>query len=259
MIPDGANPRLELTSHGRIALTSTPPSRGNTPSSSKRRRGRVRTRWGNWPGNRDGWPWVRVAVAPSRDAPVADDARVLETPKTVRAGRPAVLRLTFPHAFGNDAAYSAARGAETIATTLDSDGANPSLELVARLGDNNDGTYDLTFRPTVAGTYALSATLGGADVPALAGRDDDGDARRRYPPASTTTKASVGVAGAGCAFEIIARDQFGNAHHAGDETFALTVTPPAGAAAVVGARVEPTTDGTYAVTRSSPPPPARTR
>ena len=162
-----------------------------------------------------------------------------------------MLRLTSRDAFGNDAAYSAARGAgdDRARATLDSDGANPSLELVARLGDNNDGTYDLTFRPTVVGTYALSATLGGADVPALAGATMTVTHAEAYPPASTTDGVpSVGVAGVGCAFEIIARDQFGNAHHAGDETFTLTVTPPAGAAAVVDARVEPTTDGTHVVT-----------
>ena len=152
---------------------------------------------------------VRVAVAPSRDAPVADDARVLETPNTVRAGRPAVLRLTSRDAFGNDAAYwrRAARRRSRRAT-LDSDGANRSLELVARLGDNNDGTYDLTFRPTVVGTYALSATLGGADVPALAGATmtvthaeaysagvDDGrrTLRRRRPASRAPSKSSRAI------------------------------------------------------------------
>jgi hypothetical protein len=36
----------------------------------------------------------------------------------------------------------------------------------AALVDNEDGTYDLTFKPTVAGRYSLTVTLENAEVPA---------------------------------------------------------------------------------------------
>ena len=194
--------------------------------------------------------WRRRATRPS---PTTRASSKHQT-RFARVG-PAVLRLTSRDApRKRRGVRGGARRAETIARARRLRLRRRrirSLELVARLGDNNDGVYDLTFRHPV-GTYALSATHRAARVgrSALAGATMTVTHAEAYCGTGVddaTARSSVGVAGVACALEIIARDQFGNAHHAGDETFTLTVTPPAGAAAVVAARVEPTTDGTYVV------------
>ena len=141
MVPDGADPRLELTSHGRIAITFNATRAGEYALLVEAGgSGAYEPVGGNWPEIGDASRGVvRVVVAPSSDAPIARDARVLERPGAVSAGRPAVLRVTSRDTFGNDAAYAAARGAETYRARATTTRRRVRVSSRRALGDNPTG------------------------------------------------------------------------------------------------------------------------
>ena len=273
---------VALTSEGRVAVTFNATAAGpyaflvevKDPAS-----GLYAPIGGNWDDFSDpGRGVVRFVVRAAEAAPDARDAEVLRLPGSlaggvVVAGQPAALTLRSLDAHGNLAAYDAAVGAETYAATLGpldgeedgADGINLLPVVVASLGDNRDGTYDMTFEAVVAGTYRLNATLGGHPVASVQGVNVTVTHAEAFPPATTFAPPDPAspagtvpgssqngfVAGVEVAFVIEARDQFGNLHVAGRETFALTVTAPANAPPPSRPSVEPQPNGTY-VARFTP-------
>jgi len=172
------------------------------------------------------------------------------------AGAVATMRLASVDTHGNRVTHTSASGSETYAATLvpitsDADNVNSVIQNVtASLVDNEDGTYDVNFVPTVAGTYDLVGTLGGIEMNATA--DTTVTVRHAEVFALATTFSPTldvckyaGVGGEVFDFIVQARDAFGNLHDDGDEVFTLTVTPPADGVTIKSPTVTSNANGTY--------------
>ena len=136
--------------------------------------------------------------------------------------------------------------------TADAPGALEASMVNAEVFNSGDGTYAVTFVPLVAGEYALNVRLGGPGgevVPLPEGADRvvvaHGEAYLLRTETAPALAAAGATAGAEVAFELLVRDEAGNAHSSGGLDLELNVTAPSGAR--VDARVVETATGTYEV------------
>ena len=246
---------LELTSEGRVALSFSTNVSGEYSLNVKAGTPEAYIAvGGNWP---DGVSdptigQLRVIVSPAARS-IPAQTTVLRLPRSpATAGLSTTLRLQSRDEYGNPAAYDAAVGADRYRATLNHVEAARSAPVHGLLTNNEDGTYDLTFKPTVSGRYSLSVTLDDTALPATSDQFVDVVHAEVFAASSTfspnlATVKTQGVAGQLFSFGIEARDSFSNLHSLGDQAFVLTVTPPAGAAEVEAA-VTPKPSGTYAAT-----------
>jgi len=244
--------KLELTSQGRVALTFTTTVAGaysllieaGTPEGYS-------AVGGNW-NSLDPTPgYLNVIVSPATRS-LPSRTSVLRLPdEEITAGLSASLRLQSRDEYGNLASYSVGQGADRYRGDLIRDPVEggSSAPVRAVLINNEDGTYDLNFKPTMAGRYSLVVTLDDKDVPATNNiyvtviHAGVFAAASTFSPKLDVVK-TIGVAGKLFTFRIEARDAFANFHVLGDQTFALTVTPPPGAAMVMPS-ITPQPNGTY--------------
>ena len=179
---------------------------------------------------------------------------------SVSAGTAATVRLASVDEHGNRVTHTGAMGAEAYAGLLrpvssDADNVNSVIrEVAGALVDNEDGTYDLNFVPTVAGTYELVATLGGVEIAATSGVVVKVRHAEVFALATTFNPTLdvceyMGVGGEIFEFLVQARDAFGNLHDDGDEKFTLSVTDsPADAVTIKSPAVVANPNGTYTAT-----------
>jgi len=220
---------------------------------------------GNWPsvGDVDAG-YVRVLVrsanANASKVNVTKSIHAGSTEGSVAAGTTATVRLASVDAHGNRVTHTGAIGAEAYAGRLrpvssDADNVNSVIrEVAGATVDNEDGTYDLNFVPTVAGTYELVATLGGVEIAATDGVVVKVRHAEVFALATTFNPTLdvckyMGVGGEIFEFIVEARDAFGNLHDDGDERFTLSVTAqPADAVTIKSPAVVANPNGTYTAT-----------
>jgi adhesin/invasin len=119
-------------------------------------------------------------------------------------------------------------------------GANAAGPVAAT--DNNDGTYTVSYTPTVAGTDQVGVTLDGS--PVSGSPFSSTVAAGAVDPASSSAVVPDGVAGNPTTITVVARDQFGNQVATGGASVSVDIT----GANPGSASVTDNGDGTYTAT-----------
>ena len=260
---------MTLTAQGRVAFEFVPTFAGEysvlveySPTGTGGTYSRL---GGNWPSVGDvdaGYVrvLVRSASANASNATVTKSIHEGSKEGSVAAGTDATVRLASVDTYGNRVTYTNAIGAEAYAGRLrpvssDADNVNSVIrEVAGATVDNEDGTYDLNFVPTVAGTYELVATLGGVEIAATSGAVVKVRHAEVFALATTFNPTLdvckyMGVGGEIFEFIVEARDAFGNLHDDGDERFTLNVTnEPDDAVTIKSPTVVANPNGTYTAT-----------
>eukprot|EP00898_Chlorokybus_atmophyticus_P002685 jgi/Chlat1/3417/Chrsp23S03820 len=172
------------------------------------------------------------------------------SPSPVVAGSVTRFTVRARDAFGNQATYSWFEGRDPFSATL----SGPE-ELVAAIGDNRDGTYNVTFAPIIAGAYSLTVTLNGLLVGGIANgnftfvvSEAAFDASQSHITSNNSSLTSL-TAAVPVVLYLSARDGYGNVYTRGDVDVAATLTPDTGNETAVSATVVlAPTPGVYVVT-----------
>ncbi|NUQ00247.1 MAG: hypothetical protein HUU35_10375, partial [Armatimonadetes bacterium] len=150
------------------------------------------------------------------------------------AGEMTIVSVTVRDAFGN----VRTAGGDSVAASIS--GANAGLPVT--LVDNHDGTYNLTYTPTVTGTDQMAITVGGQ---AIAGSPFSSlVSPAAADPAHCSAVVPAGTAGAPTVCTVTVRDANDNVRTAGGDSVAATI---AGANAGSPVTVTDNADGTYSL------------